>query len=332
MNPNMAKTTTTRRATGTGGRALAAVADYFASDSRRTIQTLLGLIWLLDSALQFQSFMYTNGFPHMLAAMEPGEPHWLSSSIAWGIRVTQGDLGIWNTLFALTQAAIGIGILYRPTVKLALAGSLAWAFIVWWFGEAFGMLLMNMANPLTGAPGAVFLYAVIALLVWPNDRIGGLLGARGARVVWAASWGIAAWLWLLAPNSSADATRDLIAAAPSGMTWLTSLQTHVARVAAGNGLLIALVLAAVSLAIGIAVAADWNARTFLWLAVYLNIIYWIVGQGFGGIATGSATDPNAGLLFIVLAARMYTLLPQEGAATAPVLEPRKLAVPQGRVR
>ncbi len=30
---------------------------YFASDSRRIVQTVLGLIWLLDGALQFQSLI-----------------------------------------------------------------------------------------------------------------------------------------------------------------------------------------------------------------------------------------------------------------------------------
>ena len=49
----------------------------------------------------------------------------------------------------VTQVFIGLGLLYRPTVKLVLAGSFVWALIVWWFGEAFGILFMNMAQPLT---------------------------------------------------------------------------------------------------------------------------------------------------------------------------------------
>jgi hypothetical protein len=288
---------------------------YFASDARRTVQTVLGLIWLLDGALQFQSWMYSHAFVQMLTSMDAGQPHWLSSSIGWGARIANGDLGLWNTLFALTQVAIGVGILYRPTLRLALGCSFAWAFVVWWFGEAFGMLFMNMANPLTGAPGAVLLYGLIGLMVWPNDRPGGLLGVLGARIAWAVVWAVSAWLWLLAPNSSANATHDAILAAPNGMHWLARLQAHVADIAGSNGLLIAIVLAAVSLAIGIAVAFDWQARTFLWLAIYLSIIYWVVGQGFGGIATGSATDPNAGLLFVLMAATLYTLLPAAAAQT-----------------
>jgi len=292
---------------------IAAARDYFVSDSRRTIQTTIGLLWLLDGGLQFQSFMYSKGFLQMLTGMEAGQPHWLSASIAWGARFEQTDVTLWNTLFALTQVAIGLGILYRPTVRLALASSVAWAVVVWWFGEAFGMLFANEANPLTGAPGAVLLYALIGLIVWPNDRPGGLLGIRGTRAAWAAIWCLAAWAWLLAPNSSANATRDAIRSAPSGMSWLSTAQHHAATMAAGNGELIAIVLAATSLAIGITVAADWQARTFLWLAVCLNILYWVLGQGLGGLATGTATDPNAGPLVIVLAAALITQLPARAA-------------------
>ena len=41
-----------------------------------------------------------------------------------------------------------------------------------------------MANPLTGAPGAVLLYALIGAMVWPNGRPGGLFGVarRTSRV------------------------------------------------------------------------------------------------------------------------------------------------------
>ena len=157
---------------------------YFASDTRRTIQSALGLLWLLDGGLQFQSFMYSHGFIEMLTGEAAGQPAWLASSIDWGARLAQHNLDFWNTLFALTQVLIGLGLLRRSTVKLALAGSFAWAFVVWWFGEAFGMLFMNMANPLTGAPGAVILYALVGVIVWPTARPGGLLGVRGAKTIW----------------------------------------------------------------------------------------------------------------------------------------------------
>ena len=290
---------------------------YFASDTRRTLQTVLGLVWLLDGALQFQSFMYSKGFIDMLTGLESGQPHWLGSSLNWAANIASRDLTLFNTLFALVQVFIGLGILYRPTVKPALAASFGWTLVVWWFGEAFGMLFMNMANPLTGAPGAVLLYALIGLMVWPNGRPGGLLGVRGTKITWAALWLVMAWLWLLGPNSSANATHDAINAAPSGMSWLSTVQDWVANGAHGNGEVIALVLALVSAVIGIGVAAGWQVKRLLGLAIVLNLAYWVLGQGFGGIFQGGATDPNAGLLFVVLAVAVGSVL-LGGRAAAPV--------------
>jgi hypothetical protein len=178
------------------GSGLSSARTYFASDSVRTIQSVLGLIWLLDGALQFQSFMYGNGFIQMLKGMTSGQPYWLSSSMNWAANTLHSHQVLLNTPFALIQVAIGLGLLYRPTVKAALAVSFVWAFIVWWFGEAFGMLFMNMANALTGAPGAVFIYALIGLIVWPNGRPGGLIGVRGARTSWAVLWVLMGGLWL----------------------------------------------------------------------------------------------------------------------------------------
>jgi hypothetical protein len=296
---------------------------YFCSDNVRRAQTLLGLLWLLDGGLQFQGFMYSHGFPQLIASGAAGQPGWLHDSLIWSAKFANGDLGVWNTLFALTQVLLGVGLLYRPLVKPALFASFGWVLIVWWFGEAFGMLFMDIAQPLTGAPGAVLLYALIGLVAWPNGRRGGLLGIRGAKTMWAALWLVMAWLWLLAPNSSANATHDALTATDSGMSWLNSVQTHLASAAQGDGLVIALVLAAVSAAIGIAVAADWRPRAFLALAIVLNLVYWVVPQAFGGIFAGGATDPNAGPLFVLLAYAMFPIVSDRRTrsdATAAVTE------------
>lgn len=298
----------------TGARA------YFASDTARTVQTVLGLIWLLDGGLQFQSFMYSKSFIQMLTGMTPGQPGWLASSVNWGAHLAQHNLPVYNTLFALTQVAIGLGLLHRPTVKPALALSFVWVPIVWWFGEAFGMLFMTMASPLTGAPGAVILYALIGLIVWPNERPGGLLGVQGARVAWGALWVLMAWLWLEAPSSSANAISSAINAAPSGMRWLSTVQLWAAHASKGNGLLIAIVLAVSSIVIGLSVSLNWHPKGFLVLAGVLSLAYWVLGQGFGGIFQGGATDPNAGLPFVLFAYAMYTLVPYEQPAPSAARE------------
>lgn len=312
-------TTTTVAGRTTAGRdtiqrILSRARYYFASDSRRAFQTVLGLIWLLDGALQFQPFMYSKGFIQMLTGTAAGQPHWLASSINWAADLAQGNLTVFNTLFALTQVAIGLGLLYRRTVKPALVLSLVWALGVWWFSEGFGMMFAG-GNPLTGAPGAVLLYAIIGLLVWPGARPGGLLGLRGARITWCAMWLVMAWAWLLAPNSSANATSGAIMSAPDA-GFLRSLQSSAASVASGHGLVIAIVLALVSAAIGVAVAKNWRPAPFIALAIVLNLGYWVIGQGFGGIFyTDSATDPNAGPLFVLLALVLYSLTRSDAAVS-----------------
>jgi hypothetical protein len=300
---------------------------YFASDRRRAFQTALGLIWLLDGALQFQSFMYSNGFLESVNGVAAGQPQWLASTVDAGTDVARLNLTVFNTLFALVQVSIGLGLLYRRTVKPALALSFAWCLVVWAVSEGLGMLFAGSANALTGAPGAVLLYALIGLLVWPGERPGGLLGIRGARAAWGTLWLVMAWTWLLATNSSPNATTNAIRRAP-GAGWLHSLQSNVASAAQGHGLVIALVLALVSAAIGVAVWKSWAPRPFLALAIELNLIFWVVGQGFGGIFyTGSATDPNAGPLFVLLSLVLYSLTRVPGSVPAPDVAARFAGAP-----
>lgn len=281
--------------------------SYFWSDATRRLQTVLGLIWLLDGGLQFQSFMYSRAFLQSLVAGAVGQPGWLHDSVIWGARLANGNLTVWNSLFASVQALIGLGLLHRRLVRPALLGSFLWVLIVWWFGEAFGMLFMLMAQPLTGAPGGVLIYALVGLLAWPSGRPGGLLGVRGAKTMWAALWLLMAYLWLLAPNSSANATRDAVTSVDPGIGIVHSLQTSVASATRGDGLVVALILGALSAAIGVAVAVDWRPRRFLTASILLNLAYWVVPQGLGGIFAGGATDPNAGPLFVLLACAMYPL-------------------------
>jgi hypothetical protein len=82
----------------------------------RGIQVALGLIWLLDGALQFQAFMYSHAF--LAEVIEPTalmQPGWVGQPILWASRLVGGDLALWNTLFALVQCAIGLGLIYRRT-------------------------------------------------------------------------------------------------------------------------------------------------------------------------------------------------------------------------
>lgn len=245
--------------------------------------------------------MYSRGFVAMLEADLAGQPPWLRSTIFWAAHLASRHLTVADTLFALTQLALGLGLLYRPTVRPALLASFAWALVVWWFGEAFGGLFAGTATPLTGAPGAAVMYALVGLSVWPAQQPGGLLGARGARITWGVLWLVMTWLWLMPPSARPDAFAGAIRSTPSGVGWLMSLQSTVAGWTQGNGAWLALLCAALSAAIALSALLDRGAGELLIVAAAFNLLLWMLPQGLGGILAGGSTDPNAGLLFILLA-------------------------------
>src|SRR5580698_730367 len=130
--------------------------------SQRALQVILGLFWVLDAALQFQPFMFGRGFvENNILANASGQPFVLGDLITHIGNFVSPDIAVWNTFFALIQLFIGVGLLYKGTVRTALAVSFVWVLGIWVIGEGLGMVLTGTASALTGAPGSVFLYGLI---------------------------------------------------------------------------------------------------------------------------------------------------------------------------
>ena len=283
--------------------------------AQRKLQIALGLIWLIDGALQLQPFMFRRAFvTQIIAPNETGQPGLVAAPIKLAAHLIEPRIALFN-LFAVTiQVLIGIGLIYRPTVKAALLTSFGWALGVWWIGEGLGGLFTGTASPLTGAPGAALLYVLAGLIAWPQARCrtgrtaaGGLLGERGARTAWALLWLGSAALWLLPANRADEAVHDAVANAPSGARWLSSLHTALAAASAGHGIAIAVGAASLSAAVGSAALLARYAKPALALSTSIGLIYLFIGQGIGGILTGSGTDPGTGPLIILLAISLYPL-------------------------
>ena len=111
---------------------------WTAPDVRRRLQLALAGIWLLDAVLQFQAFMFSKGFSQMLGGTAAGNPAVIADPINWSAKIIAGHPTATNAIFAFIQLAIGLGIAWRPTLKLALGASIVWALGVWWFGEGLG--------------------------------------------------------------------------------------------------------------------------------------------------------------------------------------------------
>ena len=157
-------------------------ADWPTPDARRRLQLALGALWLLDAILQYQPVMFTRAFSQMLAAAAQGNPAFVSRPILWNAQlVGQHPVAI-NTAFATIQLLLALGIAWRPTVRVALGASIVWALGVWWFGEGLGGVLTGTASPVSGAPGPVILYALLAILMWPRARSASTPGSADPAV------------------------------------------------------------------------------------------------------------------------------------------------------
>ena len=152
-----------------------------APDARRALQLGLASVWLLDALLQYQPVMFTRAFGQMLAATAHSNPGVVARPITWDAALVEHHAVALNAVFATIQLLLGLDIALRPLTRFALAASVAWSVGVWWLGEGLGGVLNGTANPVTGAPGAVILYALLAVLLWPADRAGSAGDAEAPR-------------------------------------------------------------------------------------------------------------------------------------------------------
>jgi len=305
--------------------------------TQRTLQVILGLFWLLDAGLQFQPFMFRNSFTttYLLdnAQNQPDVVRWIITNVG---HFVGPHVAVWNTFFALIQVAIGAGLLFRRTVRPALAVSFFWVLGVWFFGEGLGLLFTGSASALTGAPGSVLLYGLIGLVAWPRTRTSrdvapsvgtassaagqGIGGATTPLLIWTGYWSLAAVLFLLPNNRTSTSVSSAITGMSSGEPSAYShfLNSFGNQFGSG-GVWSTWLLAIASLVVGFGPLLFRRPTPFLAVGGLLSAFFWISGQGLGGIFTGSGTDPNTGPLIILLALAMVpSVLPDRSTWRSPI--------------
>jgi hypothetical protein len=283
-------------------------------DAGRRLRFTLAAIWLLDAALQYQPFMFTKAFGQALAGSAQGSPPVIAHPITWSAGIVEHYPVVANAAFATIQLLLAIAIAWRPTVKLALAASVAWSLAVWWLGEGLGGVLTGNASPWNGAPGAVLIYGVLAVLLWPSARgarapfvAARPLGPLPARLLWLALWGSMAFFALQAASTAPQELHNMLSSMASGEPgWIAAINRGAAALVAQHSQQVSAISAVVFeiIAIGIFLPAPF-ARVAVIMAAVAATVMWVSCQDFGGICTGSATDPNSGLPFAILAAAYW---------------------------
>jgi hypothetical protein len=286
---------------------------------RRSLQLALGGIWLLDAGLQYQPFMFTRAFvSQVIQVNAPGNPAVIAGPITWSAAVMARHIVIYNAMFATIQLLIAAGLLYRPTVRLALALSIPWAIGVWWIGEGLGGILAGNASPIMGAPGAAVLYALLALLAWPEGPAGtrpALITTltrpdrAPAQAVWALLWGSLAGFALLPANRSPSLMQGMLSGMETGEpAWIGALDRFLGRALGQHASVTAITIAALCCLTAAAIISERLDRAAVIIAAILGAAFW-VAEDFGAIFTGQGTDPGSGPLLIVLAFAFWPCAP-----------------------
>ena len=130
------------------------------------------VLWLVDTVLQLQPFMFTAACARkMLAAAGAGQPAWVA-----GRRLPRPPRcaapGTVGRRVRPDPARCGYRVSPPALVRPAIVGSLAWSAGIWWFGEGLGGVALGQAHPARpelrspdGSPGRPWLGAPAA---WPS--------------------------------------------------------------------------------------------------------------------------------------------------------------------
>jgi len=277
--------------------------------TRRGLQITLGVLWVIDAALQLQPYMFGTSFAtEVIGSAGTGQAWFVSAPVGHVANMVGGHRAVFNAAFALLQLAIGAGLLVRRIAVPSLLVSIGWSLAVWYLGEGLGGLTGPNAALLTGAPGAALLYAVLAAAAWPTDRHGGSRQPASWLVFgWAGYWVGGAMLQLHhGPRIGPDLAATIAEGANGVPGWYGRFDFSVARTAVQVSPALIDAFMAIEVLIGLAAIGPAMLRHIaVVVGSLIAVAFWIVGPGFSQLLSGHATDPNTPPLVVVLAVAIF---------------------------
>ena len=289
--------------------------------TQKRLRQLLGILWLIDGLLQLQPQMFTmNMVNGVMVPTLQNQPSPIAASLQWIIDVTTHNLTLVNLCIAAVQIVIGILLISGLWVRWTIIASIVWALIVWYGGEGMSMLLTGQAGILTGAPGAVLLYPLLGLLLYPRkeDPEQGLLPRSTFRYIFAGFWFFSALLQLQPSwwqdGQISQAIGGMVGQGGLNGVLIDPLLQRISDLTAHSEIALNIALIVVCLALGFALVfvKENQLRPVLVASMVVSLIIWWIAQAFGMIFTGMATDFNSGLLLIVMALACWPRASRQG--------------------
>lgn len=131
--------------------------------TRTTGRRLLGAIWLLDGILEL--FPGTeHSIIDLVRSQADGQPAVLHDLLIWGANLLAPHAFLWNSALGAAEIVLGVLLLVNILPRVTLLGTIVLAIPIWIWGQAFGGMFTGSATD----PGAMPLYILAALMVWPE--------------------------------------------------------------------------------------------------------------------------------------------------------------------
>ena len=305
---------------------------------RRLLRVGFGLLWIFDGILQAQPKMAGGLATQVIQPTAAASPGWVQHLVNWGGTawsyhpIQAGAASVW------IQVGIGGWLIVSSRgswSRLAGAASVGWGLIVWVFGESFGGIFAPGLSWLTGAPGAVLLYAVAGALIalpegaWRSPRLGRLLLA-GAGLFFAGMAVLQAWPGRGFWQGTADGKPGTLSGMVQTMSgtpqprFLSSLLSGFGSFTARHGFAVNLVVVIALAALGVIFLTGRPrlVRYAVWFGIVFCLADWVLVQDFGFLG-GLGTDPNSMIPLVLLFSAGYLALdpaPQEATEGAGLAE------------
>lgn len=258
--------------------------------------------------MQFKPLMFTQNFVTSVIwpntwyqPMDIAYPIYLAGKIIL-INVTGFDI-----IFGSIQVAIGLLLITGKYTKAVIIFSVIWSVAVWWIGEGFGSLFTGQASLLTGAPGAVILYALVGIILYPSrDAEKAEINSRKIARYSLGFLFIMGFILQMQPYYFIS----------RNVTWSLSVNWFL-KMSGFQSLLFDFFIAGLFLCTGIGFIIFRDRKNiFSYISIALSIFIWIPGEMFGQIYTALGTDPNSGVILLILS--LMSMYPIRHAVTHPL--------------
>jgi hypothetical protein len=302
--------------------------------TRRGVRIILGVLWLVDAALQAAPALFTaDWWRGDLAQSVMGEPLPINRSIFWAVDIIAAHPAAWNTAFVAVQALLGLALIIGRFERTAIVVSIGYGLGIWWVGEGFGGLPTGFALLAAGSPGPVVFYLLLGLLAWPRRGADGseprlTIDPTAGLVGWALVWAGQAVLHLPFAFPPGQVARANIEEPADGEPhWLAAWAAHLEAFAGAHGTLLAVASAAVEIVVGLGVLSRHTRRPALIAGIVVALVYWVFVQDLGTLLAGDSTDPGSGPLLVLYAVALWPItgaaLPVRARLRAPSRRPAR---------